>query len=134
MCGVSIPVLYQAVLTKRRIGLAVVEADIPPKKAMAADGCLQGNRREFVCQRMLVSSSSPSANTLFFAGLRAGTTGYEENASSQFLSLRQSFREQHSLRAFEPYRSPITAGIARELSHCGALTAHRISLSWPVCL
>jgi hypothetical protein len=57
-----------------------------------------------------------------------------ENVGSQFLSLRQSLRDQPSLLRFGALKSPITTGVARKPPHCDTLAQTRISFSRPVCL
>jgi hypothetical protein len=65
------------------------------------------------------------------ASVRWTTLAYAENVGSQFLSLRQSVRDEHSPLVWGPHRSPITMGFARKPPHCATPAESRNSLSRP---
>ena len=100
------------------------------RAAVAEPGCtsaLTGHRREPVS---LLGPRKSAAPRLF----RLTARRLAENVGSQFLSLRQSFRDQHSPLGFGALKSPITTGFARKPPHCAASVGAVNSLSRPVCL
>src|ERR1700730_12324961 len=66
--------------------------------------------------------------------LQPRVPGDAENVGSQFLSLRQFFRVQHSPPLPSAHKSPITTRFAQKPPHCDKPAETRISLSPALCL